>query len=199
MRGLSGRPRSSDSTTDSGHADACVPARRHCGFFHRRGGARRRRSCSRRGCRRASGSAGTRIRRAPLRRPAGRAGHRACERRAVLWRLGRRPCSASSRASPFRSRSFCGRSVHERELASGGRSARPPLSTRQHVDRGDDSPHGGRGADRAMERHLFVRGAVTTHRLRVWQDRTCSVVDIGAGSGQFALAAAPACTYERDH
>jgi hypothetical protein len=66
----------------------------------------------------------------PLRRPVGRAVRRACGSLAVLWRPGRRPCNASSRASPCRPRSFCGRSVPAHELASDGRSVRPPLSTR---------------------------------------------------------------------
>lgn len=42
-------------TTDSGRADACGPARRHCAFSRWRGDARRRRSGSKRGCRQAFG------------------------------------------------------------------------------------------------------------------------------------------------
>ncbi len=75
----------SSQTTGSGHGDACGPARRHCEFCRRRDDARQIRSGSKRGCRRASGSAGTRTRRAPVRRPACRAEHRACDSRAVRF------------------------------------------------------------------------------------------------------------------
>ncbi len=130
-----------------------------------RGDARQTRSGSRRGCRRASGSAETRTRTEHVRRPPCRAGGRACDSRAVWSCPGHQPCSASSRASPYRPQSPCERSAPECVLTSEDRSARPPLPTR--ASRTRSARVAGHPPDCLAPLALVVEGDVDREALEV--------------------------------